>query len=623
MTDISIIVPIYNVEKYLCQCLNSLVNQTLKNIEIICVNDGSSDNSEIILSEYAIKDSRIKIINQKNSGVASARNVGLYVATGKYIGFCDPDDYIDLDYYQKLYNAAKSNDADITKGLGKIVSLNGEINSLGSDLDSINFNRANFNTAFTTAIYKREFLNQNKIDFPNKLIVGEDCVFLAKAVLMANKIELVKEKSYYFYIRRDNSLDSDKLDERKIKSNIETTHEIIDFMNVVALDEATYNTFFTFLINVLIAILKRTDSINVQKMIINSLIELWNKCKFKHDYALMNPNTADALEKHDNVKLFNMLIKKNKTYKLFGFPLLKIRYKKTKTIYRLFTIIPVFIKNHQLKSVKLFFYNDELNFGDLLNIDISCKIFKTNIIKANEQNCAALFIGSLLQCFLSNKSFLRRIKSLLLPRMKIWGAGFIAPAEYKTEKLMRRVNIYAVRGFLTLNRLQKIKNKKLKNIAIGDPGLLASKLIDTSKIQKKYSLGIIPHYVDKDNPLLNKIKIENSVVIDIQQSPEIFLAQIAKCENVIASAMHGLIAADSLGIPNIRMVLSDKIVGGDYKYNDYYSAFGLDSHPKIDLREIDIFNDLKFIKQNYKVTQTAVKKIQQDLIDSFPYAKVG
>lgn len=623
MTDISIIVPIYNVEKYLRQCLDSLVNQTLKNIEIICINDGSSDNSEIVLNEYAEKDSRIKIINQKNTGAAAARNAGIYIAIGEYIGFCDPDDYIDLDYYENLYIAAKCNNADIAKGLGKTVFLNGEISSLGSDLDSIQLNRANFNTAFTTAIYKREFLNQNKIDFPNKLVVGEDCVFLAKAVLMANKIELVKDKSYYFYIRRDNSLDSDKLDERKIKSNIETTHQIIDFMNVVELDEVTYNIFSTFLIKVLISILKRTDSISMQRLIIKSLIELWSKCKFKYEYAFMNPNAADALEKHDNVKLFNMLIKKNKTYKLFGFPLLKIRYRKTKTIYRLFAIIPIFVKNHQLKSVKLFFYNDEFNFGDLLNIDISCKIFKTNIIKANEQDCAALFIGSLLQCFLSNKSFLERIKSLLLPRMKIWGAGFIVPEKSKTEELVRRIDVYAVRGILTFNRLQKIKSKKLKNVAIGDPGLLASKLIDTSKIQKKYSLGIIPHYVDKDNPLLNKIKIENSVVIDIQQSPEIFLAQIAKCENVIASAMHGLIAADSLGIPNLRMVLSDKIVGGDYKYNDYYSAFGLDSHPKIDLRDIDIFNDLKFIKKNYKVTQAAVKKIQQDLIDSFPYAKVG
>ena len=102
MPKISVIVPVYKVEKFLPKCLESLINQTLKDIEIICINDGSPDNSLKILEEYAKKDSRIKIINQKNAGPSVARNNGMSAASGEYIGFVDSDDWIDLDFYEKL-----------------------------------------------------------------------------------------------------------------------------------------------------------------------------------------------------------------------------------------------------------------------------------------------------------------------------------------------------------------------------------------------------------------------------------------------------------------------------------------------------------------------------------------
>jgi len=110
---VSIVVPVYNVEKYLERCLDSLINQTLKEIEIICVNDGSKDNSDKILEKYSQKDNRIKIINQENSGLSAARNTGMNYVKGEYIGFVDSDDWVDIDFYEKLYNAAKKNDCDI------------------------------------------------------------------------------------------------------------------------------------------------------------------------------------------------------------------------------------------------------------------------------------------------------------------------------------------------------------------------------------------------------------------------------------------------------------------------------------------------------------------------------
>lgn len=115
MPKVSIILPIYNVAKYLPKCMQSLQNQTLQDMEFICVNDGSPDNSLDILKEYALHDSRIKIIDQPNSGPGKARNTGIEAATGEYTGFVDPDDWVDETMFEKMYNAAVTHDADVVE----------------------------------------------------------------------------------------------------------------------------------------------------------------------------------------------------------------------------------------------------------------------------------------------------------------------------------------------------------------------------------------------------------------------------------------------------------------------------------------------------------------------------
>ena len=110
---LSIIIPVFNTEKYLIDCLESVTGQTYKNLQIICVNDGSTDNSLKILEDYSKKDSRIIIIDQANKGLSGARNSGLEKATGDYIAFLDSDDWVDLDFYEKLYNAIIKNNCEI------------------------------------------------------------------------------------------------------------------------------------------------------------------------------------------------------------------------------------------------------------------------------------------------------------------------------------------------------------------------------------------------------------------------------------------------------------------------------------------------------------------------------
>ena len=116
MAKVSVIIPVYNVEKYISRCLESLANQTLKDLEILIVNDGSTDNSRSIIEKYLKKHSlRIKYFEKQNGGLSSARNYGLKYATGEYIAFLDSDDYVEKDMYEDMYKIAKKDDADMVE----------------------------------------------------------------------------------------------------------------------------------------------------------------------------------------------------------------------------------------------------------------------------------------------------------------------------------------------------------------------------------------------------------------------------------------------------------------------------------------------------------------------------
>ena len=115
MVKVSIIVPVYNVEKYLRQCMDSIIVQTLKDIEIICIDDGSTDSSGGILDDYASKDDRIRVIHKENSGYGNSMNIGLDAATGEYVGIVESDDYADENMFQTLYRIADENKLDVVK----------------------------------------------------------------------------------------------------------------------------------------------------------------------------------------------------------------------------------------------------------------------------------------------------------------------------------------------------------------------------------------------------------------------------------------------------------------------------------------------------------------------------
>lgn len=167
MPKISVIVPVYNGEKFISKCLDSLLSQNLNDIEIIVINDGSIDKTENIVKQRALSDTRITLISQENSGVSSARNRGIRAAKGDYIAFCDSDDIFDCDFLEKLYTLGKKENLDIVKGSTILVDATGKerIDPENSRIVDI----SDFNSKWFSAIYRRELLSRFNITFPEEI----------------------------------------------------------------------------------------------------------------------------------------------------------------------------------------------------------------------------------------------------------------------------------------------------------------------------------------------------------------------------------------------------------------------------------------------------------------------
>lgn len=205
---VSIIVPIYNVDKYLADCIDSIINQTHKNLEIILVNDGSKDRSGEIINYYLEKDSRIKVFHRKNSGVSNTRNFGIDVSNGEYICFADADDKLEPNYVDYLLKLAVENDADMSitrnfhNSFRKIDTLIDKIeiqNSVEATCDLLYYKHM---IGVYCKMIRRSFLIDNNIRFMPDIFIGEGFNFTIDCFQRINKLA-IGQKSVYFY-RRDN-----------------------------------------------------------------------------------------------------------------------------------------------------------------------------------------------------------------------------------------------------------------------------------------------------------------------------------------------------------------------------------------------------------------------------------
>lgn len=233
---ISIIVPVYNTEKYLKRCLSSLINQTLKEIEIICIDDGSRDNSAKILNDFALSDNRVIVLSQKNSGQSAARNKGITHSSGKYIGFVDSDDWVDLDFFEKLYQAAEKYTADIA--VASIIRLNKFHKKYHLKFDKeIVTNDVNKKFELCDVpelsyvwnkIYNRAGFIKNKFHFEEGMVY-EDVILTPQILYYMNKLVTVPNTCYY-YFRHSGSTVTLRNDKHN-NSSIQALRRAMDFIN--------------------------------------------------------------------------------------------------------------------------------------------------------------------------------------------------------------------------------------------------------------------------------------------------------------------------------------------------------------------------------------------------------
>jgi len=226
---ISIIVPVYNVEKFLSQCIESIINQTYHNLEIILINDGSTDDSGKICDEYAMKDKRIKVIHQENSGVSNARNRGLDVASGEYIAFVDADDWIAEDMYEYMLKKAKKSNAEIVKCLQTIVYSNQNIqdNLIQNEiLIDMKKDRTRMISqvivngkmpSFSLMLIKKDVIDNLRFD--TELIIGEDLLFVMNLYLSVHSM-IWCDKYFYYYRIHENSATNSAEKNKKMLLNL-------------------------------------------------------------------------------------------------------------------------------------------------------------------------------------------------------------------------------------------------------------------------------------------------------------------------------------------------------------------------------------------------------------------
>ena len=290
MPKVSVIIPVYNAKDYLARCLDSVCNQTLKDIEIICVNDASTDNSIDILNQYAKRYLNLKVIDcLKNGGESVARNIGLDSATGEYIGFVDNDDKIDLDFYEKLYKVAITKKLDIAKAECYEVTIDDKKIVQDDNVNIVNNDKFAFVTHWWTAIYNREIIIRNNIRFKEYVILGGDIIFLNEVLIGSEAFDVINGTYYYHYHRKNNMDNVDFLSIRKIKSAVQSYYDIVKNLTKnypVRVSKMGYNYAVAYYMQAIYTKTTKNKSKEASKICIDAMFELLDIVK--NSYTIKN-----------------------------------------------------------------------------------------------------------------------------------------------------------------------------------------------------------------------------------------------------------------------------------------------------------------------------------------------
>ena len=292
---VSIIVPIFKVEKYLKRCIDSILNQTYRNIEIILIDDGSPDNCGKICDDYAKKDDRIKVIHKENKGVSQARNDGIKLSKGKYIAFVDSDDYVEKNFIEILYNNIIENDADISICNYFLENDNIKIkrkidNDIPKNLNSKDFckyiiRKNSYRGLLLNKLFKRNIFFEDNGTYliDENIHICEDLLFLIENSLKYNRIYFDKKAYLYHYIVRPNSAISSEYNSKKV-TMIYAYDKIIKFIEDKypdLLDEYKRDYLKMSLNQKELYIKSKFKDENIKKIVYNSIEKYYKEVKSK------------------------------------------------------------------------------------------------------------------------------------------------------------------------------------------------------------------------------------------------------------------------------------------------------------------------------------------------------
>ncbi len=264
------------------------------------------------------------------------------------------------------------------------------------------------------------------------------------------------------------------------------------------------------------------------------------------------------------------------------------------------------------------------NFGDIANPLLLETVFGCSVKHVPVRSAELFAVGSILQKVIQKNPSLKKI---LLKNLKgeltVWTSGLVAPLTDR-HRPVRNLRITALRGELTRKELERILKRPL-DVPLGDAGLLFHSLLPEKTEGIQHSAGIVPHYCEWDDPFYRELaeRIPGSCLISTVGDVRDILRRIRSCEVILSSSLHGLIAADSFGIPNLRIRSIGEIIGGDFKYDDYYSAFGFEASPFAEKAELLALAGTRsipeFVAGKYRITPEKVEEIRNGLVKAWPY----
>lgn len=272
-----------------------------------------------------------------------------------------------------------------------------------------------------------------------------------------------------------------------------------------------------------------------------------------------------------------------------------------------------------MEAIKLY-YARLANMGDLLNEIIVERVMGFKVERCSVLTGEMSAIGSHLGMYTYHGNLLMRAQQLIngrkFPHVDVWGTGFINYDDCKGRFFKQDMVFHAVRGELSRRAVERMTGRSL-DIPTGDAGILASHIFNEWQ-EKRYDVGIIPHICDVNDPAVAALaqNYDNSVIINLRDEPIEVLRQIDRCKVILSSSLHGLIVADSFHIPNKHIVFSDRPKGDGFKFDDYYSGFGV-FHMPWDLREKRP-PELSQVKDEYMISVKAAEEKKTAMLKSFP-----